>query len=217
MITWTLTSGPAKSMPCSEENGAGKTTLMNILYGLYQPDEGEILVNGAPATIRSPARRTSAKESAMVHQHFMLIPPLTVVENVVLGLLSAKGVFLDPEGASKRIREISTQYGLAVDPSARVMHLSVGAEQRVEILKALYRNVRILILDEPHRRAHARGSQGTLSGVSFTGRVGLLNHFHHPQARRGDGACPPNDRHAARKAGRDDGHIVDHWIMSLPP
>ena len=130
------------------ENGAGKTTLMNILYGLYQPDEGEILVNGAPVTIRSPADAIR-QGIGMVHQHFMLIPPLTVVENVVLGLPSAKGIFLDPEGASKRIREISTQYGLAVDPSARVMHLSVGAEQRVEILKALYRNVRILILDEP--------------------------------------------------------------------
>jgi ABC-type uncharacterized transport system ATPase subunit len=130
------------------ENGAGKTTLMNILYGLYQPDEGTIRVNGETVNVNSPADAIRLG-IGMVHQHFMLIPPLTVVENVILGLPSSRGVFLDVELASKRIREISDKYRLAVDPGMPVMYLTVGAEQRVEILKALYRNVRILILDEP--------------------------------------------------------------------
>lgn len=130
------------------ENGAGKTTLMNVLFGLYQPDEGTISIDGRPATIRSPADALRLGVG-MVHQHFMLIPPLTVAENVILGTSSAKDVFLDIAGASDRIRRISEQYGLAVSPDDRISELSVGAEQRVEILKALYRDVRTLILDEP--------------------------------------------------------------------
>lgn len=130
------------------ENGAGKTTLMNVLYGLYQPDEGEILVKGKPVTIKSPKDAIDLG-IGMIHQHFMLVDPLTVTENVVLGLRSSKEPFLDLEAAEKKIAELSKKYGLKVDPKARIEQLSVGERQRVEIIKALYRGAQILILDEP--------------------------------------------------------------------
>ena len=131
------------------ENGAGKTTLMNILYGLYQPDEGEILLNSRKAEIKSPSDAI-AQGIGMVHQHFMLVPPLTVAENIVLGIETRRGgIFLDRAEANRRIAELSREYGLEVDPSAYVKDLSVGARQRVEIIKALYRGAEMLILDEP--------------------------------------------------------------------
>jgi len=131
------------------ENGAGKSTLMNILYGLYQPDEGEVLVRGQPIHVSSPNDAIVAG-IGMVHQHFMLVPVLTVTENVMLGeeVLQA-GVFLDRKAAAARIRQISEQYGLAVDPEAYIKDLAVGIQQRVEIIKLLFRNADILILDEP--------------------------------------------------------------------
>jgi len=131
------------------ENGAGKTTLMNILYGLYQPDEGEIFVNGQKTIIHSPTDAIRAG-IGMVHQHFMLIPVFTVTENIMLGEESVKyGDFLDRPAAAKRITEISHSYNLEVDPNAYVRDLPVGVQQRVEIIKLLYRNARILIFDEP--------------------------------------------------------------------
>lgn len=131
------------------ENGAGKTTLMNILYGLYQPDEGEILVNGRPVQIHSP-RDAIAAGIGMVHQHFMLVPVFTVTENVMLGDEQTRpGGFLDREAAAKRVLEISESYGLEVDPNSVVEELPVGVQQRVEIIKLLYRAADILILDEP--------------------------------------------------------------------
>src|SRR5512136_2646083 len=131
------------------ENGAGKTTLMNILYGLYLPDSGEILVNGKPVVIKSP-NDTIAQGIGMVHQHFMLIPVFTVAENIMLGDETVRyGMVLDQKTVTNRVRELSHQYGLEVDPEALVGQLSVGEQQRVEIVKALYRNAQILILDEP--------------------------------------------------------------------
>ncbi len=131
------------------ENGAGKSTLMNILYGLYTPDEGEIYVRGQRADIRDP-NDAIALGVGMVHQHFMLIPVLTVAENVMLGMESLRyGVLLDHASAAQRITEISDRYGLQVDPYAVVEDLPVGIQQRVEIIKLLYRNADILILDEP--------------------------------------------------------------------
>ncbi|HDQ35181.1 MAG TPA: ABC transporter ATP-binding protein [Chloroflexi bacterium] len=131
------------------ENGAGKSTLMNVLYGLYTPDEGEIYVRGEKVDIRGPNDAIDLG-IGMVHQHFMLVPVLTVVENVMLGMESIKnGIFLDLEDAAQRIREISEQYGLNVDPYALVGELPVGLQQRVEITKLLYRKADILILDEP--------------------------------------------------------------------
>ena len=130
------------------ENGAGKTTLMNILYGLYRPDEGEIRVRGKRVVFRSPKDAIDLG-IGMVHQHFMLVPPLTVTENVILGLKSSRGPLLDLDRAEKRIAELSKKYGLKVDPNAKIEQISVGERQRVEIIKALYRGAQILILDEP--------------------------------------------------------------------
>ena len=131
------------------ENGAGKTTLMNILFGLARPDEGEILLDGKPVQIADPADAIS-RGIGMVHQHFMLIPVLTVAENILLGAETmANAVFLDRREARRRIIELGKRFGFEIDPDARVETLSVGWQQRVEILKALYRDARILVLDEP--------------------------------------------------------------------
>jgi simple sugar transport system ATP-binding protein len=130
------------------ENGAGKSTLMNVFYGLYQPDEGELLVNGQPVRFESSADAIRAG-IGMVHQHFQLVPVLTVAENVMLGHEVRKGPFLDLASARQQVAELAETYGLAVDPDARIDQLSVGAQQRVELIKALYRNADILILDEP--------------------------------------------------------------------
>ncbi len=131
------------------ENGAGKSTLMNVLYGLYAQDEGEIHIQGEKVDIKGPNDAIDLG-IGMVHQHFMLVPVLTVAENVMLGMESIKnGVFLDRKDAADRIREISERYGLGVDPEALVGELPVGLQQRVEIIKLLYRNADILILDEP--------------------------------------------------------------------
>lgn len=130
------------------ENGAGKTTLMNILYGLLQPDEGEIRIYGRKVAIRSPKHAINLG-IGMVHQYFMLIPTLTVAENIILGLKSSKEPFLDLDRAEKRIAELSERYALRVDPKAKIWQLSVGERQRVEIIKAIYRGAQVLILDEP--------------------------------------------------------------------
>jgi ABC-type uncharacterized transport system ATPase subunit len=130
------------------ENGAGKSTLMNILYGLYHPDEGEIRLRGKPVRIHS-AREAIELGIGMVHQHFMLIPVMTVAENIVLAAEPHNGPFLDIGAAEERVEKLSKQFGLAVRADARVESISVGMQQRVEILKALYRGAEILILDEP--------------------------------------------------------------------
>lgn len=130
------------------ENGAGKSTLMNVLYGLYKPDEGEILINGQKLSFKN-SREAVQAGIGMVHQHFMLIPTLTVAQNIVLGQEINKKGFLDEKTTNKVILELSEQYGLKVDPEALVQDISVGIQQRVEILKILYRKAKIIILDEP--------------------------------------------------------------------
>ncbi|WP_420612855.1 ABC transporter ATP-binding protein [Candidatus Spongiisocius sp.] len=130
------------------ENGAGKSTLMKILYGLYDADEGEIRISGKPATINSPSDAID-RGIGMIHQHFMLVPTLTVAENVALGLPPAKRFLQDLGPVRERIRELSDAYGLQVDPDAYIWQLAVGERQRVEIMKAIYRDVSLLILDEP--------------------------------------------------------------------
>ncbi|MEO8687939.1 MAG: ABC transporter ATP-binding protein [Solirubrobacteraceae bacterium] len=130
------------------ENGAGKSTLMSVLYGLYRPDEGELLLDGRPVAIESP-RQAIELGIGMVHQHFMLVPVMTVAENIVLASEPRKGLLLDTKAAARRVRELSDRFGLSVDPDARVGDISVGQQQRVEILRALDRGAEVLILDEP--------------------------------------------------------------------
>lgn len=154
-----LTLGKGQVLGLLGENGAGKSTLMNIIYGLYSPDEGEILVNGNVVSIRNP-NDAIALGIGMVHQHFQLVPVLTVTENIMLGNESTRGPFLDLPSARARILEISGQYGLAVDPDALVEDLPVGVQQRVEIIKALYRHADILILDEPTSVLTPQEAQG---------------------------------------------------------
>ncbi|MEQ4301113.1 ABC transporter ATP-binding protein [Plantactinospora sp. B6F1] len=146
-----LTVEPGEIHALLGENGAGKSTLMNVLYGLLQPDEGEILVDGRPLRVKDPGDAIAAG-IGMVHQHFMLVPVFTVAENVMLGAEQVRGGivgFLDRRRARRQVTEVSTRYNLRVDPDAVVENLPVGVQQRVEILKALTRDVDLLILDEP--------------------------------------------------------------------
>lgn len=130
------------------ENGAGKSTLMNVLFGLYQPDGGEIRVKGQPVKISNP-NVANDLGIGMVHQHFMLVDTFTVTENIILGSEPTKGGKIDIKRAEQEVRELSERYGLAVDPTAKIADISVGMQQRVEILKTLYRGAEILIFDEP--------------------------------------------------------------------
>jgi simple sugar transport system ATP-binding protein len=130
------------------ENGAGKSTLMSILYGLYQPDEGEIYIHGKPVEFSSPIDAIAAGVG-MVHQHFMLFPSLSVTDNVIYGAEPTRGTLIDQKGGRQRVQALAEQYDLQVDPDRKVGNLPVGVQQRVEILKALYRQADLLILDEP--------------------------------------------------------------------
>ncbi len=130
------------------ENGAGKTTLMNILFGYYSNDEGQIFIKGEKADLSSP-RDAISRGVGMIHQHFALVPSQTVLENIIVGADSGKGIFLDLKSARRTLMELQERFGLQIDPEARVWTLSVGEQQKVEILKALYREVDILIMDEP--------------------------------------------------------------------
>ncbi len=152
------------------ENGAGKTTLMNILFGYYASDAGEIRLRGEPVALAAP-RDAIAAGVAMIHQHFTLVPVQTVLENVVIG--TGRGLFLDLAAARRRLVELAERFGLAVDPDARVWTLSVGEQQRVEILKALYRDAQILIMDEPTAvltPAESKQLFATLRGLVGEGR-----------------------------------------------
>ena len=130
------------------ENGAGKSTLMSVLFGMYQPEAGEIIIRGKPTKVRGP-REATALGIGMVHQHFQLVENYTVLKNIILGQESMKGPFLDLASARKKVVELSEKYGLQVDPDALISDITVGQQQRVEILKMLYRNAEILIFDEP--------------------------------------------------------------------
>ena len=154
------------------ENGAGKSTLMSILYGLYSPDQGEIRVNGEPVEVTSPSRAIDLG-IGMVHQHFMLVPVMTVTENIVLGEEPTHGALLDVREGSRRVKELSDRYGLAVDPDAVIEQVSVGMQQRVEILKTLYREARILILDEPTAVLTAQETRELFEVLRALGKDGV--------------------------------------------
>lgn len=145
------------------ENGAGKSTLMNILAGLYRPDNGELLLNGKPVELRSPADAIR-HGIGMIHQHFKLVDAFTVAENIVLGD-SGTPVIINGKGLNDKVRAVASEYGMEVDPAAYVWQLSVGEQQRVEILKALYRNAKILILDEPTAVLTPQESAGLFSAL----------------------------------------------------
>jgi ABC-type uncharacterized transport system ATPase subunit len=142
---------------------------MNVLYGLHQPDEGEIRLRGEVVQITSP-RHAIGLGIGMVHQHFMLIPVMTVAENIVLAAEPRKGALLDRDAARAKVRELSERYGLAVDPDARVEDITVGAQQRVEILRALYRGADVLVLDEPTAGLDPRQVAETRELIAKLGR-----------------------------------------------
>ncbi len=145
-VNFTLRKGEIHTL--LGENGAGKSTLMNVIYGLYSPDEGEFFIDGQPVDIKNP-HDAIQQGIGMVHQHFMLVPVFTVLENIILGSEVTRGTSLDLNEARKQVIALSREYGLEVEPDAIVEDLPVGVQQRVEIVKALYRKVKILVLDEP--------------------------------------------------------------------
>ncbi len=161
------------------ENGAGKSTLTNILAGLYRADEGEIFINGQRADIGSP-RDAISYGIGMIYQHFMLVPSQTVTENIILGLKEPRFILNLPQ-AEKRVAELSKQFGLKVDPRAHIWQLSVGEQQRVEILKMLYRGANVLILDEPTAvltPIEARELFATLHSMTAQGRSVIFISHH---------------------------------------
>ena len=182
---------------------------MSILYGLYSPDEGEIRVNGEPVEVDSPSRAIELG-IGMVHQHFMLVPVMTVTENIVLGEEPMRGALLDVREGARRVKELSDRYGLAVDPDAVIEQVSVGMQQRVEILKTLYRDARILILDEPTAVLTAQESQRAVRGAAGAEGGRRLDRLHQPQAERGARDLRPRDGAAARQADRHGAHRGRH-------
>ena len=193
------------------ENGAGKSTLSNILTGLYRPDEGEISLYGRPARFNSPSDAIEAG-IGMVHQHFRLVSPFTVAENIVLGehREEARSFVLHPRQIERRVAELEQRYGLALDPGARVWQLSVGEQQRVEILKVLYRELADPDPRRADRGADAAGVGGPLRDVADDGRGGADGDLHLPQAAGGEGGLRPGDRAARREERRDRGDRGRH-------
>ncbi len=199
-----LTVEPGEIHALLGENGAGKSTLMNVLYGLYQPDGGEILIDGKPVQLRRARATAIAAGIGMVHQHFMLIPVFTVAENVMLGHEDVNGPFgrLSRRRAAAKVRELSERYGLDVDPDAMVEDLSVGVQQRVEILKALTRNAGVLILDEPTAVLTPREIDDLIRVMEELRAGRHVDRVHHPQAARGQGDRRPHHRDPARQGRR---------------
>ena len=183
------------------ENGAGKSTLMNVIFGLYQPDAGELAVDGEPVRFRSSADAI-ASGIGMVHQHFQLVQAFSVAENVVLGDELRRGPLLDLDAARERIATLSADWGVPVDPDAKVEDLSVGQQQRVELLKALFRDASILILDEPTAVLTPGEVDEFFGVVREPHRPGQVDHLHHAQAARGPGGGRPHHGAPAGQGGR---------------
>ena len=160
------------------ENGAGKSTLMNVLCGLYQPEEGEIYLNGKQVIINSP-RKAMELGIGMVHQHFMLVDTHTVAENIVIGTKDLAFI-PDMKNINSSIKELSLSYGLPVTPEAKIWQLPVGEQQRVEIVKVLYRGAEILILDEPTAVLTTSRSKRTIQNIKNNDEKRTFNHFYKP-------------------------------------
>ena len=182
------------------ENGAGKSTMMNILSGLYSPDEGEILIDGKPVVFEGPGDGIEAG-IGMVHQHFMLVPVFTVAENVVLGVEPTGRLgYLDLKKARAQVDEINKKYGLRVPADELIENLPVGIQQRVEILKVLFREADVLILDEPTAVLTPQEVEEFFGIVQRAARRRQGDRLHHPQAARDPGDLRPDQRAAP---GRD--------------
>jgi general nucleoside transport system ATP-binding protein len=208
------------------ENGAGKSTLMKVLYGMLRPDGGQVFINGREVSFHSPADAIAAG-IGMIHQHFMLVPTMTVAQNVALGQPSTRGLMLDLDVVSKKIRALSAEYGLRVDPDDLVAYLSVGEQQRVEIIKALYLGASVIILDEPtavltpqevddlfvvlkNLVAEGHGlvfiSHKLHEVTSLSSRVSVLRDGHHMGTRDAD--CLDRDELVRMMVGRELKEIV---------
>ena len=202
-----LTVGRGEVHAVVGENGAGKSTLMKTLYGMHQPDEGTILLEGRPVVFKTPTAAIAAG-IGMVHQHFMLADNFTVLENIILGSEPERGGRIDFEAARAKVQQISDSYGLGLRPDRLVEDLSVADQQRVEIAKVLYRGARVLILDEPTAvRVPHVGGEGGATHERPAGR-GAVGHLHLAQARRGAQGRRPDHRHPARhdrRHGRSQG------------
>ena len=182
------------------ENGAGKSTLMNVLAGMYKPEEGAIFVDGKRVNFGSP-RDAIAAGIGMIHQHFMLVPSQTVTENIILGLSDPR-FFLPLDALDKRILALQEQYGLKVDPKAKIWQLSVGEQQRVEILKMLYRGAKVLIMDEPTAVLTPQEIDELFVTLRSMVATRPLHRLHQPQAGRGAGDCQPCHRAAPGQGHR---------------
>ncbi len=228
-----LTVEPGEIHCLLGENGAGKSTLMNVLYGLYQADEGEVLLDGEVQHFAGPGDAMAAG-IGMVHQHFMLIPVFTVAENVMLGHEPTRAELLDLATARQRVEEISARFGFDIDPDTIVENLPVGAQQRVEIIKAIARDAEILVLDEPTNGLDPDGVRwlrSLLRQLAGQGRTVLVSsHLLSEVAQTvddvviiADGAIAvAGDRHALRAAHAGDvWELRQHddlgWVADLAP
>ena len=210
-----LTVEPGEIHCLLGENGAGKSTLMNVLYGLYQADEGEILLDDAVQHFAGPGDAMRAG-IGMVHQHFMLVPVFTVAENVMLGHEQTKfGGRLDLAAARAKVREISARFGFDVDPDALVEDLPVGVQQRVEIIKALSRDAKVLVFDEPTAVLTPQETDELMAIMRQLKDAGHRDRLHHPQAARGARGRRPDHGHPPRQ-GRRRGRAHRHATPSSP-
>ena len=183
------------------ENGAGKTTLMNVLTGIYRPDAGEIRIHDEPVQFHSPRDALDAG-IGMVHQHFRLVETQTVAENMILGWHTPR-FWLGARAGRRQVREVSDALQMPVDPDARIWQLSVGEQQRVEIIKAVFRGSRVLILDEPTAVLTPQEATQLFKTLRIMAARGALRDRHHTQAARGDGRRRPDNRSSRRRIGRD--------------